>query len=92
MKDLLQSGWTHVVLNYLGPEDGQGIVGYFNGVQGTFDRYKSGQSFSTGDGRVVVGRYETDRDRYYAGVDLDELLFFNQKLSIQEIMDIVNIG
>ena len=61
MKDFLPSGWTHVTLNYLGPEDGQGIEGYFDGVQSKHDQYRSENSFSAGDGRVVVGRFETDR-------------------------------
>ena len=40
---------------------------------------------STGDGRVVVGKYDTYTEDWYGTVDVDELLFFNQKLTDHEI-------
>ena len=38
-----------------------------------------------GDGRIVVGRINTDQDRNYASLQIDELIFFNQALTQQEI-------
>ena len=96
------NGWTHLVLNYIGPNDGAGIKMYINGAEvardttkdthprpaGTeeeSDTTKYGGSYSAGDGRIVVGRYYTNQDRYYASVQVDELLFFNQTLTAAEI-------
>ena len=42
-------------------------------------------SFNTGDGRIVIGRRETDSDDNYGSGQLDELIFFNKKLSESEI-------
>ena len=81
-------GWTHVVLNYIGPNDTQGIRIYHDGVQTGSSDIKVAGTYSPGDGRVVVGRNGYNQDSGYAGVDVDELLFFNEKLSDQEIMDI----
>ena len=81
--------WTHVVLNYMGPEDGtQGIRVYFNGELGDTDTAKYGQPREPGEGRVVLGRAG---DEDYASVGVDELLFFNQKLNDDEILTIKNI-
>ena len=45
----------------------------------------------SGVGRVVVGRSNTEIDNHYAGVDIDELLFFNQKLSSDDVMNLKNM-
>ena len=87
----MSSGWMHIALNYVGPDDGQGIRIYQDGVQIGSDDTKSSATLTFGDGRVVVGRMYTDGDEGYAGVDVDELLFFDEKLSDQEIMDIKNM-
>ena len=66
------------MLNYIGPDDGQGIRVYgmevVNDATGDATR-------SAGDGRIVVGRYFTDDDRYYMSMQIDELIFFNKSLS-----------
>ena len=76
--------WTHVVLNYIGPNDGKVFGVYYNGVQEGNHTVKSG-SHSAGDGRIVVGRALTDLDGFYASVQVDELTFFNQALTQEEI-------
>ena len=83
--------WTHIVLNYIGSDNGQGTVVYFNAVQMRRDVSKVSKRFSTGDGRFVVGRQRTDGDGSYASVDMDELLFFNYKLSNTQIIQIKNM-
>ena len=77
------TGWTHVVLNYSGPNNG--IQMYMDGVEVGSDTTKAGGPYSAGDGRIVAGRYYTNQDRNYASVQVDELLFFNQTLTAAEI-------
>ena len=81
-------GWFHLVLNYIGPADGQGITIYKDGILQGSDTSKGGPSYPPGDGRVVVGRWFTDRDRDYASVEVDELTFWNRALTLQEIQAI----
>ena len=85
------SGWTHVVLNYIGPNTGEGIRIYHDGVRTGSIISKDARTFITsGDGWVLVGRYYNGGYNY-AGVDVDELLFFNKTLSDEEIMGIMNM-
>ena len=72
------------MLNYIGPNIGEGIRVYINGTEEDSDTTKSSESRSPGDGRVVLGRY-IDSNVYYASVDVDELLFFNEALSDENI-------
>ena len=41
--------------------------------------------YPAGDGRIVVGRYFTDYDNFYADIEVDELIFFNKSLTIGEV-------
>ena len=79
------TGWTHIVMNYIGPNNGEGIRTYYNGTEVGNDPTKTALSRSAGDGRIVVGREYTDRDGAYASVMVDELLFFNRHLLSDEI-------
>ena len=85
------SGWTHIVLNYIGPNNGQGIRIYEDGVLTGSDDMKSSRAIASGNGRVVVGRIYTNYDAQHGGIDADELLFFNQALGDQQVLDIKNI-
>ena len=85
------SGWTHLTLNYIGPDDEQGIDIYHDGTLTGSSTAKHAGSRSPGDTRVVIGRAFRDRDDYYGGVEVDELLFFNEKLTDQQIQDIFEI-
>ena len=49
------------------------------------DTTKNVQSRSAGDGRIVVGRYFTDMDQWYSSVEVDELVFFNRALTVDDI-------
>ena len=73
------------MLNYIGPNDGEGIRVYINGTQEDSDTAKNNNPKSAGDGRVVVGRWNTDRDDHNSSVQIDELIFFNRYLSPAEI-------
>ena len=80
--------WTHVVLNLIGPNDGQGIQVYLDGVHTGTDTVKSpvtGYTLKLGDGKVVMGRRYTGDDRDYASVEIDELVFFNSNIDTAEI-------
>ena len=83
-KHPLPTEWTHFVLNYIGPNDGKVFGVYYHGVQVGIHTANSG-SRSIGDGKIVVGRALTNGDAYYASVQVDELTFFNQALTQEEI-------
>ena len=73
------------MLNYIGPNDGQGIRVHYNGTEVANDTTKSEGTYSTGDGRIVVGRYYSHRDVRYTSMQVDELAFFNKALSTTDI-------
>ena len=56
--------WTHIVLNYLGPNEGEGIAVYYNRPPERIDPTKHAKSRTAGDGRIVVGRHFTDKKSY----------------------------
>ena len=85
------SDWTNGVLNYIGPRDGHLIRIYQDGVQTGSDVAAAGGPSSQGQGRVVVGREFTHLDEKYASVAVDELMFFNQTLNDQQILDLKNL-
>ena len=75
------TGWTHIVLKYIGPNNGQGVRIYYDRVQVANDTSKwSSRSYLPREGRIVVGRLYTDHSSQYATVMVDELIFFNQAL------------
>ena len=78
------------MLRYIGPNNGQGIRMLINGEQVDSDKSKYLESFTAGDGRIVVGRRFTDRDQAYASVPVDELIFFNSALTWNEIRTLYN--
>ena len=82
--------WTHVVLNYIGPNNGQGIRIYYDGTEVASDSTTSGDSKLAGDGRIVVGRAYTNLDEDYASVQVDELIFFDAALTSAEVQSIFN--
>ena len=82
------NGWFHLVLNYIGPADGQGITIYTDGDLQVSVTSRVTTSYTAGDGRVVIGRARTDLDERYASVEVDELTFWNRALTQQEIQAI----
>ena len=87
-----RTGWTHVVLNYIGPNNGQVIEIYYNGERKKTKSQKNTRSYSAGDGRIVVGRHYTNFDRlYYASVRIGGLLFFNRALTAAEISTLATV-
>ena len=78
------------MLNYIRPNDGEGIRIYYNGQVVANDTTKNERPYSAGDGRIVVGRYYPDLDRNYASVQVDELIYFNAALTSDEVQSICN--
>ena len=64
---------------------------YQDGVQTGSDVTQSNRVEQPGEGRVVLGREYTNKNGRYGSVDLDELILFNQALSVEQIWDIKNI-
>ena len=80
-----------MILNYIGPENGQGIWIYYNGVKldGGITKYgPSGKLVTPAEGTVVVGKFENK----YASVVIDELLLFNAKLTTDETEELYKKG
>ena len=90
--DSAPTGWTHIVLNYIGPNDesDEAVTMFFNGTEEDSDTTKDGLPYSPGDGRIVLGRLYTDSDNGYSSVQVDELTFFNRTLTLDEIAALAN--
>ena len=79
-------GWFHLVVVYLGPNNGQGLVVYVNGTEVGRTAVMSTTLLQPGNGQLVIGKgYGND---YYSSVVVDELTLWNRELSDQEIMDL----
>ena len=73
------------MLNFIGPSIGQGVQAFRDGTQ-IDDATEGSDSHDTaGPGRVVVGRRFVNRNQDYAHVEVDELIFFNQALTEEEV-------
>ena len=83
--------WTHLVLNFIGPNGGEGIEAFKDGTRRQFSRYGATSTYTAGEGRVVIGRRYVSRSQDYAQVELDELIFFNKALLHNEVMDLYNL-
>ena len=68
----------------MGPNNSEGISMFYDGTRVASDTTKL-WSFSAGDGRIVVGRINTDKDNRYSSAEIDELIYFNNSLSTEEI-------
>ena len=80
------------MLNYIGPNDGEGIRIYYNGVEVASDTDKNGGPNSAGDSSIVIGRHNTNFDHmYYASMQIDELLFFNRALTAAKISTLATL-
>ena len=77
--------WVHSVLNFLGPNDQEGISIYQNGQHVGNHTTINQSSTNAPDGKIVIGRVFTEINNFYASVQVDELLFFNQTLTEAEI-------
>ena len=77
--------WVHGVLNFLGPNDEEGIRIYENGKHVGNHTTVVQSPTSEPNGRIVIGRVFTEVNVLYGSVQVDELLFFNRSLTEAEI-------
>ena len=77
--------WKHIVLNFIGPNDGEGIRVYEDGSLIDRDNTKYNLRRSASNGRISLGRFIARHGTYYASAQVDELMFFNQSLTEAEI-------
>ena len=83
--------WLHLVGVYYGPNEGEGITLYVNGIQAERDTTQAAMSsVILGSGKLVAGRKRTEINDRYASVEVDEILLFNRKLSSLEVQMIYN--
>ena len=78
------------MLNYIGPNEGEGIRIYYNGAEVASATTKTVRSYPSGDGRIVVGRHFTNEDRRYISMQVDELIYFNAVLTSDDVQSIYN--
>ena len=79
------------MLNYIGPNGGQGIQAFKDGTLRDGQEHGNPRTKTDGDSRVVVGRrYVTSNDDY-SHVEVDELIFFNKALLEVEVMKLYNL-
>ena len=66
----------------------RGLRIYYNGAKldGGDNKHTGGKLASPSDGTVVVGKFESD----YSSVAIDELWFFNVKLTSDQIRELYN--
>ena len=83
--------WIYIVLNYIGSNEAEGVRVYFDGREVRSGTIKTAIPYSAEDGRIVVGREYTDIDDRYTSILVDELMYFNQSLSLVEIEAIYNV-
>ena len=83
------TGWTHIVLNYIGPSDDEGIRIYYDGAEVANDMTKSVARFNPADGGILVAK-RGDGDSGYTSLELDELIFFNKTLRTADITAMYN--
>ena len=78
------------MMNYIGPRIDQGFELYQDGT--LVGDTQSGGNFDAtpGNGTLVLGKRYVDEDDKYTWMDLDELVFFNRKLTATEVMKIYN--
>ena len=81
------------MLNYIGPNGGEGIEAFKDGTRRQFSRYGASSTYTAGEGRVVIGRRYVSRSQDYAHVEKkpDEVIFFNKALLQNEVMDLYNL-
>ena len=83
--------WIHLVLNFIGPNGGQGIQAFKDGTLQEHDLYDYSGTYTDGGGQVVVGGRYVSISQDYALVEVDELVFFNKALLEEEVKELYNM-
>ena len=79
--------WFHSVINFIGPNIGEGYILYIDGIRYQPSESQQSNSGVINDGRIAVGRefIENNLLLIYTSFGVDELLFFNRTLNEKEI-------
>ena len=80
------AGWFHKVFNFIGPNAGQGFTVYHDGelVQNVTRKVAFFRNFPR-KSRIVIGRFWTASEEFYSSVQVDELMFFNQPTTKEQV-------
>ena len=78
-------------MNFIGPNIGQGLQAFRDKTLREGQSSGSDGDESTGTGQVVIGRRPINSNRDYGHVEVDELIFFNQALSTEEVGQLYNM-
>ena len=81
-------GWIHLVVVYLGPNNGQGLVVNVNSTEVGRDASGHDNVYQPGNRQLFISRLSTDSDAYYSSVVVDELTLWNRELTALEIEDL----
>ncbi len=81
--------WFHTAIVYHGPEGGISV--YINGSLVETDSFGPDHSHEETTGNVVLGRTYAMKDRRYANVTVDELMFWDKPLSTDVIQKLYNL-
>ena len=83
--------WLHVAIVYRGPNEGEGITVYHDGINKGSNTTRDSRITVTPSGIVKIGRrFDEPGNAVYGSSHVDELLFFNYQLSQPEIVIIKN--
>ena len=74
-----------------GPNDGEGISIYHDGVNIKTDASKAMNNYTDGSGTVIIGKRYVDKDDRYGSVMVDELTFWDRQLLQSEIQAIASM-
>ena len=81
-------GWFHLVVVYLGPNNGQGLIVYVNGTAAGRDATRVADVNQQGNGQLVIGKKFIDSDNDYSSVAVDAMTLWSRELTVQEIEDL----
>ena len=80
------SGWFHVAVVFHGTSDGQGVKIHVESSSWRIDTLGStGKTYHNSTGTVVLGRVFVNNEGSNGDFAIDELTFWNRKLSDQEV-------
>ena len=71
---------------YHGPN--QGVTMYINGALESTTSTMYAFGLNAGNGKMVIGRRETNKDSLYASFIIDELTLWSNELTAQEVQDL----
>ena len=88
-----QNIWDHLVINFYGPEEGEGIEGFKNGVsyaRGDTSGSPGANPLADSARKIFIGSITTDGAQQVGSLEADEVIFFNKALTPEEITSLYN--